>query len=64
MIAITKDQLGDDIKETAICPACSKRHPIIWSKDKDRKETRMLGAVRCGDGKLYFAALNGKQVKQ
>ena len=64
MIAVGNDELGEYVGETARCPHCGKEHPIIWGEDKKTGEqSKMIGAVKCGNGDMYLVAVAGRSIR-
>lgn len=59
--AISNDQLGETVTETAECPKCHEQHPLRYGTSGG-VEYRGIGFVRC-DTQTFLASIDGRQVK-
>lgn len=65
MYAIDNDKLNENktAGKYAICPNCKKKKEIIWAKNEEGKECKMIGAVKCGEND-YLVAIDGKLLEE
>jgi hypothetical protein len=60
MLAIGKNELGEELSNTIECPHCSKEHKIFYSKTLEGKKGS-LSFYKCGEDS-YLCGIEGKSV--
>ena len=63
-VAVTNNELGERLGDTAKCPGCGQMHPITYGEEILSDGTRVpydgMSFVTCPDGKIFLVGIDGK----